>query len=131
MLWIRTGRKQDAMPSLLLWRCMSSQSEEGKSAGAGASLANTTLLSTVNINADLAAAYSFQTDQCSCGIPEMRCTLSLFMAQLGITNFGHVGCARSSLQGQRVLDGASKLILASWRQTGANIMDTIHFRGDS
>ena len=76
------GSKMLCLSSFCSDREVSSQSEQGKSTGAGvdcASLANATLVSTNDINADSATNFpQSQMDQCSCGIPETRHILSFF-----------------------------------------------------
>ena len=107
--------KMLCLPSFCLDREVSGQSEQGKSTRAGVdctSLANTTLVSINNINADSAA----NTPSKRTNAPAESQERDAPSHPSGLTKSGRMGCVRSSLQSQGVSDGASKLILASWRQ---------------
>ena len=100
------------LPSVCSDREVSSQ---GKSTGTGVdctSLANTTLVSTDDINADSAA----NTPPKQTNAPVESQERDTPSHPSGLTETGCLGCVRSSLQSQGVSDRASKLILASWRR---------------
>ena len=106
--------KMLCLPSFRSDREVSGQSEQGKSTRTGVdctSLANTTLVSTNDINVDSAANTPPKWTNATAESQERDTPAH----PSGLTKSGRMGCVRSSLQSQGVSDGASKLILASWR----------------
>ena len=104
--------KMLCLPSVCSDREVSSQGEQGKSTGTGVdctSLANTTLVSTDDIDINSAAS----TPPKQTNAPAESQERDTPSHPSGLTETGCLGCVRSSLQSQGVSDRTSKL---SWRQ---------------